>query len=75
MDIVKWRVETLRSDERLVLKLVIGENMGRELEVILKVKVRTHFYNNESDEGTVRYLLEQDLEDAGWDCDVEILKE
>lgn len=49
--------------------------MGKELEVTLKVKVSAHFDDNESDEDTVRYLLEQDLEDAGWDCDVEILKE
>lgn len=49
--------------------------MEKELEVTLEVKVRAHFDDNESDEGTVRYLLEQDLEDAGWDCDVEILKE
>ena len=49
--------------------------MGRELEVTLRVKARVHFDDNESEEGTVRYLLEQDLEDAGWDCDVEILKE
>jgi len=48
--------------------------MEKELEVTLKVKVRTHFDDNESDEETVRYLLEQDLEDAGWDCDVEVLK-
>lgn len=53
----------------------IGGNMEKELEVTLKVKVRTRFDDNESDEGTVKYLLEQDLEDAGWDCDVEILNE
>ncbi len=47
--------------------------MGKELEVTLKVKVRTCFDDKESDEQTVKYLLEQDLEDAGWDCDVEIL--
>lgn len=34
-----------------------------------------YFNDNESDVGTVRYLLKQDLEDAVWDCDVEILKE
>lgn len=39
--------------------------MGKELEAILKVKARVHFDDNESDEGTARYLLEQDLEDAG----------
>lgn len=47
--------------------------MGKELEVTLKVKVRTYFDDNESDEQTVKYLLKQDLEDAGWDCDVEII--
>lgn len=62
-------------NERLVLICQTGGNMGKELEVTLKVKVRTHFDDNEYDEGTVRYLLEQDLEDAGWDCEVEILKE
>lgn len=46
--------------------------MKKELEVTLKVKVRTYFDDNESDEGTVKYLLEQDLEDAGWDCEVEV---
>lgn len=65
----------LNLNERLVLICQIGGNMGKELEVTLKVKVRAHFDDNESDEDTVRYLLEQDLEDAGWDCDVEILKE
>lgn len=63
------------GNKRLVLFSQIGGNMGMELEVTLKVIVRVHFDDNESDEGTVRYLLEQDLEDAGWDCDVEILKE
>lgn len=48
--------------------------MGKELEVTLKVKVRTNFDDNESDGQTVRYLIEQDLEDAGWDCDVEIIE-
>lgn len=48
--------------------------MGKELEVTLKVKVRTNFDDNDSDEQTVRYLLEQDLEDAGWDCDVKVIE-
>lgn len=63
------------TDRRLVLICQTGGNMGKELEVTLKVKVRAHFDDNESDESIVRYLLEQDLEDAGWDYNVEILKE
>lgn len=46
-----------------------------DLEVKLTVTVRTHFDDNESDENTVRYLLEQDLEDAGWNCDVKLVNE
>ena len=69
------KIVNFGSNKRLVLSSRIGGNMGRELEVTLMVKARVHFDDNESDEGTVRYLLEQDLEDAGWDCDVEILKE
>ena len=69
-----WDLHSL-LDERLVLFSQIGGSMGKELEVTLKVKVRVHFDDNESDEGTVRYLLEKNFEDAGWDCDVEIFKE
>lgn len=48
--------------------------MGKEVEVTLKVKVKTRFDDDESNEETVRYLLEQDLEDMGWDCDVEVME-
>lgn len=44
--------------------------MAKGFEVELRVRVRAYFDDDESDAGTVRYLLEQDLEDAGWDCDV-----
>lgn len=47
--------------------------MAREFEVELKVSVRVHYDDDESDEDTARFCLEQDLEDAGWDCDVEII--
>lgn len=32
--------------------------VGKELEETLKVTVRVHFDDNESDKGTVRYLLD-----------------
>ena len=51
-----------------------NEYMGKEVEVTLKVKVKTRFDDDESNEETVRYLLEQDLEDMGWDCDVEVME-
>ncbi len=39
-----------------------------------KVKVRICFNDNESDEKTIRYVLEQDLEEVSWDCDVKVLE-
>ena len=48
--------------------------MGKEFEVEFKVIARVSYDDNESDEETARYCLEQDLEDAGWDCEVEIME-
>ena len=41
----------------------------------LKVVVIGEFYDDEACEETVRYLVEQDLEDVGFDVDVKLLKE
>jgi len=41
----------------------------------LKVVVTGEFYDDESTEETLRYVVEQDLEDAGFDVDVCVLKE
>lgn len=41
----------------------------------LRVVVTGEFYDDEATEETLRYCVEQDLEDAGFDVDVELLKE
>ena len=41
----------------------------------LKVVVTVEFYEDDVSEETLRYFVEQDLEDAGFDVDVELLKE
>lgn len=41
----------------------------------LKVIVTGEFYDDEATEETLRYAVEQDLEDAGFDVDVSMLKE
>ena len=41
----------------------------------LKIVITGEFYDDESSEETLRYCVEQDLEDAGFDVDVELLKE
>lgn len=41
----------------------------------LKVVVTGEFYEDNVSEETLRYFVEQDLEDDGFDVDVELLKE
>lgn len=46
----------------------------KEFEVELRVTVRCTLDDDEATEQTVRYLVEQDLEDNGFDCDVEVVE-
>jgi len=46
-----------------------------KLTATLKVVITGEFYDDEASEETLRYCVEQDLEDAGFDVDVELLKE
>ena len=46
-----------------------------KITAVLKVTVTAEFFDDEASEETVRYAIEQDLEDAGFDVDVAILKE
>ena len=41
----------------------------------LKVVVTGEFYDDEASEETLRYCVEQNIEDAGFDVNVELLKE
>ena len=41
----------------------------------LKVVVTGVFYDDDATEETLRYVVEQDLEDAGFEVDVSLLKE
>lgn len=43
--------------------------MGKEVRATLLVEVVAEFEDDISDEDTVRYLVEQDLEDIGWQVD------
>lgn len=46
-----------------------------KITATLKVVITGEFYDDEASEETLRYCVEQDLEDAGFDVDVELLKE
>lgn len=40
--------------------------MGRKIKAKLLIEVETSFDDELSDEDTIKYLLEQDLSDSGW---------
>lgn len=46
-----------------------------KITATLKVVVTGEFYDDEASEETLRYCVEQDLEDAGFEVDVSLLKE
>lgn len=46
-----------------------------KITTVLKVVVTGEFYDDDATEETLRYAVEQDLEDAGFDVDVSMLKE
>lgn len=46
-----------------------------KVTTVLKVVVTGEFYDDDATEETLRYAVEQDLEDAGFDVDVTLLKE
>lgn len=46
-----------------------------KVTTVLKVVVTGEFYDDDATEETLRYSVEQDLEDAGFDVDVALLKE
>ena len=46
-----------------------------KVSATLKVIVTGEFYDDDTTEETLRFAVEQDLEDAGFDVDVSLLKE
>ncbi len=46
-----------------------------KITAVLKVTATADFFDDEASEETIRYAIEQDLEDAGFDVDVALLKE
>ena len=46
----------------------------KKVTAVLKIVVTSEFYDEEASEETLRYCIEQDLEDIGYDVDVSVLK-
>lgn len=51
------------------------EDKPNKITAALRVVATGEFYDDEASEETLRCCVEQDLEDAGFDVDVELLKE
>ncbi len=51
------------------------DDKPNKVTTVLKVVVTGEFYDDDATEETLRYAVEQDLEDAGFDVDVALLKE
>ena len=49
-------------------------NEPKKVTGVLQVVVTGEFYDDEASEETLRYCVEQDLEDAGFDVDVSVQK-
>ena len=49
-------------------------NEPKKVTAVLRVVVTGEFYDDEASEETLRYCVEQDLEDAGFDVDVSVQK-
>ena len=56
------------------VEMTIKETPNK-ITAVLKVTATAEFFDDEASEETVRYVIEQDLEDAGFDVDVALLKE
>lgn len=46
-----------------------------KITATMKLVVTGEFYDDEASEETLRYCIEQDLEDAGYEVDVSLLKD
>lgn len=56
-------------------KMDMQYNESRIITAILKVVATAELYDPDATEETIRYCVEQDLEDVGFDVSVELLKD
>jgi len=78
---VRRNVEQLLSagfDVDVKLKYYTMDRISIEetkITVALRLKVTGEFYDDEASEETLRYCVEQDLEDAGFYADVSVVRD
>lgn len=70
------KMELCLDDDGNIILRKLDASRKSNIEVEMKMKVRSNFFGKYTDENahTLMYMLEQDLKDAGWDCDIEIIE-
>lgn len=69
---VNYKGEAIKQEGK---RIKILKNKVNKIKAKLIVEVEGKFYDNESSEETLRYCVEQDLEDAGFNIiDVSVMK-
>ena len=53
---------------------MVTKDKPNKVTATLKVVITGEFYDDEASEETLRYCVEQDLEDAGFDVDVSVMR-
>lgn len=53
---------------------MVTKDKPSKVTAILKVVITGEFYDDEASEETLRYCVEQDLEDAGFDVEVSVVR-
>jgi len=54
---------------------MVTKDKPNKVTAILKIVITGEFYDDEASEETLRYCVEQDLEDAGFDVEVSIMRQ
>ena len=52
---------------------MVTKDKQNKVTATLKIVITGEFYDDEASEETLRYWVEQDLEDAGFDVDVSVM--
>jgi len=53
---------------------MVTKDKPNKITATLKVVITGEFYDDEASEETLRYCAEQDLEDAGFDVEVSVMR-
>lgn len=54
---------------------MVTKDKPNKVTATLKVVITGEFYDDEASEETLRYFVEQDLEDDGFDVDVSVMRD